>query len=107
MVLKTGSISPSNQIRTCAGGVSIVYPTRGSEWSGNAWGHAADGVSSTVATSTARRKLPRKRRPEHTMERRPRKELGRDVIEIEVDLPEDAHIFPGARVDRDLRLHTE
>src|SRR5262249_33127322 len=34
IVLKTGSMRPSNQMRTDGGDASTVWPTRGSEWSG-------------------------------------------------------------------------
>src|SRR5215831_21427292 len=48
--------------------------------------------------------LPWLRGAERPMERRPREDAGRDVIQIEVDLGQHAHILSGPLVDRDHRL---
>src|SRR5215470_4580737 len=105
MVLKTGSISPSNQMRTRVGLVSTVWPTRGSERSGSACAHASDGTSMTA--STARAMLSRKCRSEHSMKRCPGEDLWRDVVEVEVHLSEDTHVLARTRVHRDPCLEPE
>src|SRR5215831_685524 len=48
--------------------------------------------------------LPRLRGTERPMERRPREDVGRDIVQIEVDLSQHAHILSGPLVDRDHRL---
>src|SRR4029450_8199738 len=101
-VLKPGSIAPSNQMRTAGGDASTVWPTRGSEGSGDACPQAGGpGGRGTPAAQSGRAGcagcvglLCR----EHAVQRRPREELGRDVVQVEVHLPDPADVLAGSSV---------
>src|SRR5713101_2848420 len=49
----------------------------------------------------------RLRGAERPVKRRPREDLGRDVVEIEMNLGDDADVLPGGAVDRDYGLDPE
>src|SRR5262249_51806875 len=111
-----------------------VLPTRGCEWSGNAWAEASPALS-TIASrisnvggpdmaphaprlgeAVALRECPVVNetaslaglgRAQRAAERRPREDLRQDVVQVEVDLSEHAHVLAGRRVDRHHRLEPD
>src|SRR5262245_35706860 len=107
IVLNTGSISPSNQMRTSDGDGLTLAPTRGSAWSGNAWAPADGGATSSTAASISARALPGEGRPQHAMEWRPCEDLRGDVVEIEVQLPDHSDVLSRPLVDGNLRLDAD
>src|SRR5262249_17301372 len=97
-VLKDGSRSPSNQMRTSVGAVPTTAPTRGSERSGKACAPAPMPVVSSNSPMIPGGRTGRIRGP--LLEDRP-EDRRVDVVQEEVEQGPDADVLAGLAVDRD------